>query len=59
MHTPQASPPQQSLSVYLEYARMEDGLGSGAAARRLLEAAVRLHPLEVRLGLGLGCAVCV
>ena len=43
-----SSPPQLSLSIFLESAKMEDQLGSAVAARRLLEAAAKRFPWEDR-----------
>ena len=43
-----SSPPQQSLNIFLESAKMEDQLGSAVAAKRLLEAAAKRFPWEDR-----------
>ena len=56
MHTARAcyeralntSPPQTSLSIWLEFARMEDLYGSVSAARRLLDGACKKFPVEDR-----------
>lgn len=43
-----SSPPQQSLNIWLEYAKMEDQYGSETGARKLLEGAVRRFAADDR-----------